>query len=127
MREPVDTRIAFLGLGVRELQPYNMDYKGMCVNLYGEEYFFWNTRVTTMHLNFICSRAVRASERERSLRSFVRSFLPSFVRCFHWVGLRHRRAASRIENENETRVLVVLIFKAQARARKGGARSRCRS
>ena len=79
MREPVDTRIAFLGLGVRELQPYNMDYKGMCVNLYGEEYFFWNTRVTTMHLNFICSRAVRASERERSLRSFVRSFVRSFL------------------------------------------------
>ena len=76
--------------------------------------------------DFIFSRAVRASERERSLRSFVRSFVPSFV-PFAGLVCGTGESLARIENENETRVLVVLIFKAQARARKGGARTRCRS
>lgn len=88
----------------------------MCI---GEEYFFWNTRVTT-------SSSVAQCERASASVVFVRSFVPSFV-PFAGLVCGTGESLARIENENETRVLVVLIFKAQARARKGGARTRCRS
>jgi uncharacterized protein (DUF1330 family) len=88
----------------------------MCI---GEEYFFWNTRVTT-------SSSVAQCERASASVVFVRSFARSFV-PFGGLVCGTGESLARIENENETRVLVVLIFKAQARARKGGARTRCRS
>lgn len=96
----------------------------MCI---GEEYFFWNTRVTTSSSVAQCERASASVVFVRSFaRSFVPSFLPSFV-PFAGLVCGTGESLARIENENETRVLVVLIFKAQARARKGGARTRCRS